>query len=47
MIKVSIIIPVYNVSEYIEGCILSVMRQTYPQIECILVNDASIDECMA
>jgi len=41
--KVSIIIPVYNVSEYIERCMDSVMDQTYPDIECILVDDCSPD----
>ena len=45
-IKVSIIIPLYNVSDYIEGCISSVMRQTYPHIECIIVDDASPDDSM-
>ena len=42
--KVTIIIPVYNVSPYIERCIKSVMNQTYQDIECILVNDASPDD---
>ena len=43
--KVSIIIPVYNVALYIERCIKSVMSQTYNgDIECILVNDASPDD---
>ncbi len=42
--KVSIIIPVYNVEPYIERCIKSVMKQTYQDIECILVNDASPDD---
>ncbi len=41
--KVSIIIPVYNVAPYIERCIKSVMNQTFQDIECILVNDASSD----
>ena len=40
----SIIIPVYNVSDYIETCISSVMRQTYPHIECVIVDDASPDD---
>lgn len=42
--KVSIIIPVYNVSAYIERCIKSVINQTYKDIECILVNDVSPDD---
>ena len=42
--KVSIIIPVYNVSAYIERCIESVMSQTYKDIECIIVDDATPDD---
>ena len=45
--KVSIIIPVYNVSAYIEHSIKSVMNQTYRDIECILVNDKSTDDSVA
>lgn len=45
--KVSLIIPVYNVSAYIERCIKSVMSQTYRDLECILVNDASSDDGIA
>lgn len=41
---VSIIIPVYNVSSYIERCIESVMNQTYKEIECIIVDDTSPDD---
>ena len=44
MLKVSIIIPVYNVSAYIERCIKSVMAQTYTNIECILVDDVTPDD---
>lgn len=44
--KVSIIIPVYNVAPYIERCLKSVMSQTYPNIECILVDDCGSDESM-
>ena len=45
--KISIIIPIYNVSAYIERCIKSVMSQTYQDIECILVNDVSPDDSIA
>ena len=46
---VSVIIPVYQVSDYVERCLKSVMSQTYTDIECIIVDDAtkddSIDKC--
>ena len=40
---VSIIIPVYNVVDYLEECFLSICRQTYDDIEIILVDDGSTD----
>lgn len=45
--KVSIIVPVYNVSAYIDNCIASIMKQTYQDIECIIVNDASTDDSIS
>ena len=41
--EVSIIIPCYNVQEYIEECISSVIKQTFKNIEIILINDGSSD----
>ena len=41
---ISSIIPIYNVSQYIERCLLSVINQTYKDIEIILVDDASPDD---
>ena len=43
MQKVSVIIPVYNVEEYLNECLDSVVNQTLPDIEIICVNDASPD----
>lgn len=44
--KVSIIIPVYNVENYIAECIQSVINQDYSDIECIIVDDCSSDKSM-
>lgn len=45
-IKVSVIIPIYNVEKYIEECLLSAMKQTLKGIEIICVNDGTKDNAM-
>lgn len=42
---ISIIIPIYNVEAYLTKCIASVVRQIYSNIEIILVDDGSPDNC--
>ena len=43
--KLSVIIPVYNVEKYLKQCLDSVVNQTYKDLEIILVNDGSPDNC--
>lgn len=47
MPKFSIIIPVYNVEQYLHDCLDSVLAQTYPEWETICVNDGSTDNSLA
>jgi len=44
MVKVSIVIPVYNAEEYLEKCLDSIKSQMLKDLQVILVNDGSTDE---
>ena len=44
---ISLIVPVYNVEEYLEECLESIRKQTYQDIEVILINDGSTDGSQA
>lgn len=45
MLKFSIIVPVYNVEDYLDECVNSVVSQSYDNWELILVDDGSPDNC--
>lgn len=45
--KISVIVPVYNVEKYLDKCIESIVNQTYKNLEIILVDDGSSDNCPA
>src|SRR5277367_3015271 len=44
---VSVIITNYNYGRFLQGAVDSILAQTYPDIECIIVDDASTDESPA
>lgn len=44
MVKISVIIPIYNCEQYIEQCVRSVLRQTLKDLEVICVDDGSTDQ---
>ena len=42
---VSVIVPIYNVENYLNKCIESIVNQTYPNLEIVLVDDGATDNC--
>ena len=45
-VKVSIIVPVYNVAEYLDECMISLVNQSLKDIEILCVNDGSTDNSL-
>lgn len=45
-IKISIIIPIYNTERYLNKCLMSVLNQTYTNLEVICINDGSTDNSL-
>ena len=45
-LKVSIIVPVYNVEKYLERCLNSLVNQSFKEIEIICINDGSTDSSL-
>ncbi|WHY85195.1 glycosyltransferase family 2 protein [Neobacillus novalis] len=43
--KVSVVVPIYKVEQYLARCVESILEQTYTNLEVILVNDGSPDNC--
>lgn len=46
MAKISVIVPIYNVEKYLRKCLNSIIRQTFEDIEIILINDGSKDNSL-
>ena len=46
MVKISIVIPVYNAEKYLAKCLDSILNQTFKEFECICVNDGSKDNSL-
>ena len=45
--KISVIVPVYNIIPYLPRCVESLQKQTYPELEILLIDDGSTDDTPA
>ena len=45
MNKISVVVPVYNVRKYVERCVDSLLKQSYSDIEVLLIDNGSTDGC--
>ncbi len=43
--KISVIVPIYNVEQYLNRCVNSILNQTYQNLEVLLIDDGSPDSC--
>ena len=46
-VLITVIVPIYKVEPYLDRCVESIVRQTYPNLEILLVDDGSPDACPA
>ena len=44
MSRISVVVPIYNVEQYIDKCISSILNQSFTDLEIILVDDGSKDK---
>lgn len=44
---ISVVVPIYNVSKYLRRCISSIQKQSYKDLEILLVNDGSLDDSLS
>ena len=47
MPKLSILVPVYNVEEFLPLCLETIKNQSFKDFECLLINDGSTDNSLA
>lgn len=46
MVSISVVLPIYNVEDYLEECLDSIVNQTFTDLEIICVNDGSKDNSL-